>query len=254
MNMSSPLFSIIIPTFNAAPKLAATLDSVVSQGADCEVWVMDGASTDETARIIAPYLARENLSFYSERDAGVYDAMNRGIERARGRYLYFLGAGDALLPDALAAMAPHLPDDDGSFVYGDVRLSDGTIWGGRMGAQRLRKRNICHQAVFYGREVFERLGSYDLRYPILSDYAFNLRCFADADIAKIYADVTVATFEGGGLSASHYDEMFVADRLKLVRPLGPLPYALSALEARVPPSLKEWRYQTWARLRARLRR
>lgn len=248
--MSQPQFSIIIPTFNARAKLEATLDSIRAQSFDdLEVLVMDGASNDGTREFLA---TQSDVSWHSEPDRGVYDAMNKGIARAKGRYLYFIGAGDTLLPGALKRTQLHLPSHDLGFVYGNVRFPDGQVFMGPTSPLRLRKINLCHQAIFYGREVFERVGLYDLRYPILSDYAFNLRCFGERAIAKIYSGVTVANYEGGGLSTRR-DEAFVRDRLPLIYGLGQPAAALSSLEARIPPGLKAWRYQTWARLRARLK-
>ncbi len=242
--------SVVIPTFNARTKLEATLNSIRAQNFEAlEILVQDGASTDDTTQWLA---SQADVSWHSEPDAGVYDAMNKGIARARGRYLYFLGAGDTLLPNALEQMHLHLPAHDLGFVYGNVRFPDGQIFMGPTSALRLRKLNLCHQAIFYGREIFERLGNYNLRYPILSDYAFNLRCFAAADIPKIYTGVTVANYEGGGLSTA-VDAAFLQDRLQLIQAMGQPAAALSSLEARIPAGLKEWRYQTWARLRAHLK-
>src|SRR5258705_11239297 len=88
-------FPIITPTLNSGPKLEATINSVLSQKEDLfEYIVVDGGSSDETLNLLRKH--GERIKWISEKDRGVYDAMNKGIGMASGRYLYFLGAGDHL--------------------------------------------------------------------------------------------------------------------------------------------------------------
>ena len=89
-----PLFSIITVTWNAAAVIKPTLDSVQRQtSSDYEVLIIDGASTDDTLAIVRQ-ASIANLRIFSEPDNGLYDAMNKGIAQARGRYLIFLNAGE----------------------------------------------------------------------------------------------------------------------------------------------------------------
>src|SRR5690348_15407970 len=103
--MSALVFSVIIPTFNAANYVAATIDSVLRQEKGlAEVIVVDGGSTDGTVEILKGY--GERITWISEADRGVYDAMNKGIDLAHGRYLNFQGAGDVMRAGALERVAP----------------------------------------------------------------------------------------------------------------------------------------------------
>ena len=114
------LITIITPTFNCASTLDATLESVVSQDfTDFEYWLIDGGSTDGTRDRLAA-IQDPRVRWISEPDRGIYDAMNKGIDRARGRYLLFLGADDLLLPGSLRAISDHLPATDRTLVYGNV--------------------------------------------------------------------------------------------------------------------------------------
>ncbi|HEX5322754.1 MAG TPA: glycosyltransferase family 2 protein [Capsulimonadaceae bacterium] len=219
--MTDPLFSIIIPTYNSQEKLAATLDSVlVETEIPYEIVIRDGASTDETLKIIRVYEERypERIRWASENDAGVYDAMNKGIDNARGRYLYFLGAGDRVRPSALKRIGEAIPAQEVALIYGNVWWVDkGIVYDGPFRKERLLYCNPSHQAIFYDRRIFERLGRFDLRYNVAADWAFNMKCFGDVNIQKVYIDTIIADFEGGGVSATQGDDHFGADHIRLAR-------------------------------------
>jgi len=217
-----PLYSLIVPTRNSGAALDATLASVLSQDfADFELLIVDGASTDDTAGRLAG-VADPRVHFASEPDRGIYDAMNKGIERSNGRYLLFLGAGDRLYPGVLGSVREHLPATGPALVYGNV-LWGGAEYDGPFTKRKLTEKNICHQSIFYGRDVFRIAGTYDLRYPLHADWAFNMRCFGDRRIEKRYVPVTVATFEPG--ASTRGDPAFEADRRSLqMRELGATTY------------------------------
>lgn len=251
-----PLFSIIIPTFNARDELQRSLDSMGAQSdADFEIWVVDGASTDGTRELLQSN--GERVRWLSEADGGVYDAMNKGIAHARGEWIYFLGAGDVLRPDVLRAIAPRaralldLPGDVAALIYGDVWLCDeNRRFGGPFSPARLRSWNPSHQAIFYRRAVFEKLGLYDLNYPTASDYAFNLACWGDNEIIKHYEPLVIADYQGGGLSVTRPDAAFERDKLALIRRhLGARNYWLRRLESAMPAPLKRLRLALIRRLR-----
>jgi len=211
------LISVVIPTFNCEAKIEKSIASVLAQSADLrECIVVDGASTDATLAMVAKF--GDSVRCISEPDAGVYEAMNKGVRLARGTYIYFLGAGDNVRPGAFANMSAFLPADELNFVYGDVCMMDGnTSHHGRFDKQRLRLANICHQAIFYHRTIFDLLGDFDARYPLLADYAYNLKCFGDNRIKTAYINQIVAEYEGGGISFTRPDNAFAHDFPRLVR-------------------------------------
>jgi len=214
--VASPLFTIIVPTLNAQFKLEATLASVLASKEPLELLVMDGGSTDGTPEMLRLFEARMDgrLHWWSGPDSGLYDAMNRGIERSNGRYLNFLGAGDELMPGALELVAKRLGQDDLSqetfvLLYGDAFWKEqDRVQGGCYSPLRLTRENICHQVIFYSRPIFEQFGGYSLEYPVLADYAFNIRCFGDDSVKKIHLDAVIAKFEGGGISSVTRDPKF----------------------------------------------
>lgn len=215
--MGQKLFSIITPVYNSGAKIEKTINSVAAQDGDLyEYIIVDGASTDGTLASIKK--STGGFELVSEPDAGVYEAMNKGIALASGKYLYFLGAGDSLRPHALSNVARLMPREDLNFVYGNVYWEDQLmIYAGAFTKEKLRDSNICHQAVFYQRNIFDLLGGFDLRFKILADYVFNIKCFGNGRIRKNYIEYVVANFEGGGLSSLHKDESFSRERARLVR-------------------------------------
>ncbi|MBL8342032.1 MAG: glycosyltransferase [Rubrivivax sp.] len=211
---SAPLVSIIVPTFNSRTTLGAALDSLAAQRErSFEVIVSDGASTDGT-----PELARENApalpacTVLSRPDRGVYDAINLGIACAAGQWVLVLGSDDRLHgPGTLQQMAPWLRRAAADVVYGDVRVMGpsrlGVAPGGRhageMPLHRLLRGNICQQAIFYRRNLFDRLGGFDLAYPVMADWDFNLRAAFRGPMQ--WVDVVVADYAATGLSAQRRD-------------------------------------------------
>ena len=142
MTNQRPTFSIITVTFNCAPVLAGCMDSVLRQTwKDFEYIVIDGGSTDGTLDIIRARADRL-AHWRSEPDRGIYDAINKAIDVARGRWIYVLGADDRLR-DSLHLVAPHLRHDDGVY-YGSVWFTQskvrfngrfstlGVDWSGRL--------------------------------------------------------------------------------------------------------------------------
>lgn len=214
--MKQVLFSVIIPSYNCGPKLEATIESVLSQQAGLyEIIVVDGGSTDETLDVIRKFAGR--LRYVSESDRGVYDAMNKGVAMSAGRYVFILGGGDRLRGGALSRVAALLPDEP-AFAYGDAYLErHGVLMGGAVGRADFIRTNICQQAIFYERTVFEMLGGFDLKYKVFADWAFNMKCFADARLRKVYLGLVVADFEGWGISDTQDDTHFVEDFPTLIR-------------------------------------
>ncbi|MEO5713800.1 MAG: glycosyltransferase family 2 protein [Luteolibacter sp.] len=216
-----PLFSIITPSYQASAKLADTFASVMGQPAGLfDYWIVDGASTDGTREWLESH-GGPAFHWISEKDSGVYDAMNKGIGLSQGRFLLFLGAGDRLLPGSLQQMADFIqqhPSSHPRFIYADVRdLQTGRPFtAGHYSKIKLCHQNICHQGIFHERSVFDLLGRYELRYPIMADWAFNLLCFGDQRITKLHYPQMIADFEGGGLCSHTPDMPFYYDQLRLI--------------------------------------
>lgn len=179
-----PLFSIITVTYNAAAVIAPTLVSVKRQTfSDYEYIVVDGSSHDYTlAQVRSAEIS--GTVIVSEPDKGLYDAMNKGINLARGEYLIFLNAGDTFAgDDALSRLAAKARGGDYDILYGQTQLVDrcGRVLGGRHLAapERLDASSfkqgmvVCHQAFVVRRAIAPQ---FDLRYRFSADYEWCIRC------------------------------------------------------------------------------
>lgn len=125
MMAGRPLVSIVVPSFNQGRYIRETLDSILAQDyRPLEVLVLDGGSTDETVEVLKSYAAPE-LQWWSERDRGVVDAVNKGLARARGEIVAIQSSDDAYVPGAIAtAVDALLGDPRLGLVYGDVEYID----------------------------------------------------------------------------------------------------------------------------------
>lgn len=202
--------SIIIPTYNSASVLPKALDGIVGQTfIDWEVLVMDGVSTDDTLKVAQSY-NDSRIRIYSEPDNGIYDAMNKGIKKAQGEWLYFLGSDDWLLsPDILNDIFSK--DINGyDVVYGDVESAHlGLEHSGEWTMSNI-DYNRCHQGIFYRKSVFCKLGLYNTEFPIWADYDLNLKWFFSKKLQNLYIPFTIAHYSDGGFSSGHEDKVFLS--------------------------------------------
>lgn len=137
MTVSEPLFSVVIPAYNYAEKIARAVESVVDQldQASADLLVVDDGSTDQTLEVLEQLQAKHNGRFrvISKPNGGSASARNRGIEETSGQYLIFLDADDEMAPGALAVLAQHIEG------YPTTRMVAGAYWSVfDSGKQRLR--------------------------------------------------------------------------------------------------------------------
>ena len=211
-----PLISIITVVLNAADTLERAIQSVLKQGFDdLEYVIIDGGSTDGSLDIIRRYES-EIRYWRSEPDAGLYDAMNKGVRASNGRWVLFLGADDLLVGN-LRDITPLLKDER-TVYYGDVYMPKrGVVYDGRFSPYKIMFANICQQAIFYPRGVFES-HSFDTRYRLWADHAFNIICYGDARFRFKYIRKLVCQYnDHSGASANTVDSKFQADRESLIR-------------------------------------
>lgn len=208
-----PKISVIIAVYNGLKTLPVAVDSVLSQQyTDVELIIVDGQSTDGTVDYLKS-LQAPNVFWKSEPDAGVYDAMNKGIERATGDWIYFLGCDDSFYDEfILQKLFGEKERGDVDLLYGNVCKS-GKKYDGKFDQEKLLQRNICHQAIFYKKSLYKKKGIYQSRFKIFADWDFNLRCFFDENIKIQYEDVMVAHFQEGGISSGKDDYDFFRESL-----------------------------------------
>ncbi|MBD2699636.1 glycosyltransferase [Spirosoma sp. BT702] len=195
--MKRPLISIITVVYNARKTFEATIKSVLSQDQELfEYVIIDGGSKDGTLDIIRKY---ENQlgSWVSEPDKGIFDAMNKGVDRAKGEWLFFLGADDLLCEDILAKVSSHLQPNL-AVVYGNVMLDGGRIMRSHIGLRCLFENRLHHQSAFYHRRLFTDF-RYEQKFNICADYELTLRIYLQKQ-PFLYVPYTIAVFASGGNS------------------------------------------------------
>lgn len=204
--------SIIIVTYNAARDLQNCLDSIKKQTyTPLEVVVVDGLSQDGTVDIL-----KKNsdiiTKWISEKDNGIYDAMNKALKMVTGDWVYFLGADDLLLPD-FSPMLTGLQEKN-TIYYGSV-LKGKEKYLGYLDPYNQAKIGICHQSMIYPKRVFDKY-HFDERYRISADHHLNMKCWADPDFKIQFADFILADFNETGISSLAKDKLFESEKGRLM--------------------------------------
>lgn len=206
------LITIITPVYNAEDFIKRCIKSVQKQQYDSyEHLVIDGNSTDRTVVLVQEYMSSDSkIRLVTEKDKGVYDAMNKAIVLAKGRWLYFLGADDFFYSDnVLYRVGLTLSNSSAEIVYGNVWNEQlERIYDGPFNIEKLLKRNISHQAIFYRNIIFTRMGFFNLDYKLEADYDFNLRCWIKGIVNEFISE-TIAYYSKGGISDEGRDTVFV---------------------------------------------
>lgn len=214
--MIPPLFSIITVCYNAESTIGSTLDSVDEQ--TCELYehiIIDGASCDSTCKIVEAHGNHRRVLF-SEPDTGLYDAMNKGLDHARGEYVIFLNAGDTFhSSETLQVLADTaMANDFPGIMYGQTVLVDKER--NKVGDRHLTAPSelsynsfaqgmvVCHQAFVPLRRITSR---YTLKYRYSADYEWCIRCLQHSR-RNCYIDAVLIDYLNEGLTtANHFKSL-----------------------------------------------
>ena len=233
--MSTIRITYVTITYNAAKVLQRTLDSVLSQDyPDIVHLIIDGASTDDTLKMVDDYIARSNaagnghrIQVTSEPDKGIYDAMNKGLRSLDGDYVCFLNAGDFLpSPNIVSHIVKSLTSSPSylltsqlpAVAYGDTDIVDGE--GRFLHHRRLAPPEdlswksfrqgmlVCHQA-FYARTDFAIATPYDMQYRYSADVDWCIRVMKAAEKENVplhNLHMVVANYTEEGQTTLHHRE------------------------------------------------
>lgn len=209
MAKAKPILSVITVVYNNVTDVERTMLSVLNQTySDIKYIVIDGLSNDGTIDIISKYKDRI-AKFISEKDEGIYDAMNKGLALSTGDYVIFMNSGDEFY-DAETVAAVFASADDADIYYGETEMIDGT--GQSLGQRRHKApkqftwkdfnlgMSISHQAIYIKRSLIE---PYDRRYHLSADIDWIIRA---AKKAKKIVNVNryVAKYLVGGMSKTKH--------------------------------------------------
>jgi putative colanic acid biosynthesis glycosyltransferase len=189
-----------MPVYNAASTLEAAINSVRLQSdIKWELIIVDGGSTDGTVTLLQDLNEWPNISWLSEPDSGIYDAMNKGIDRANGEWLYFLGSDDKVMPQAFNLLNEKEVLSY-KIVFGDVQFDNGYQMRSYLGERTWLQNTLHHQAAFYHRSIFDTF-RYDVSLRLLADYELNLIAYKEK-WPVLYTNQLVAQCDSGGASSN----------------------------------------------------
>lgn len=201
--------SVIVPTFNSTKTIKDTLESIINQNwPDLEIIIQDGRSTDGTKSIAEKYPIAMS-GWKSESDEGIYDAMNKGINRATGEIISILNSDDMWLPGTLDRIAVVFSrNTDVGIVSGAIEVWEDLIGGAKVVLKSSllhvhKGMTIQHPATFVRRSVYEQVGLFNTRYRIGADYDFVLRCLK-ANVPWIILDDVFTRMRAGGKGGSAF--------------------------------------------------
>lgn len=223
--MHEIMISIITATYNSAETINDTIKSVLCQtNKDFEYIIVDGGSTDETIDIVKSYESEFSgrLKWVSEKDKGIYDAMNKGIKMASGDIIGILNSDDYYTSDdILQTIADAFKCQNVDAIYGDIHfIKDGVpdkcvrYYSSRLFSPFWLRFGFmpAHPSFYCKRDVFDKSGLYRLDYKIGSDYEMMVRLFRKHKISSRYVPKDFVTMRTGGASNSNLNS-----RLTLIK-------------------------------------
>ncbi len=252
--MNNPLLSIITINYNNAEGLKNTIESVIAQKLDdyskVEYIIVDGASTDGSVEIIESCTkdAKIAINWKSEPDSGIYNAMNKGIKKAKGKYLHMLNSGDYYCEENILSEVLGKLNNNPEFLLCAVNLIEpfGKIKTELRFPPNLFYGAMLHQGMIYQKSLHEKYGMYNENYRYASDYEFSVDALykKDANIDTIYTPCVNFIVGGVGGCKKSMEELWdiqIKNGIKIKKKKNPLkmivkaiiPYGLLALYHKV---------------------
>lgn len=198
--------SVITICYNIKDEIERTCESIVSQtNQDFEWIVVDGGSTDGTVDVLNKYKDKMAV-FISEPDKGIYNAMNKGIKRAKGEYLNFMNGGDCFASSDVIEKFYECAAYGADVVYGNMNILKENnykytvTYPLTVNKSFFYDRTISHQASFIKRELFDKYGLYDETNKIVSDWEKWI-IFVEKSCVFQYWNKIVANFDNDGISS-----------------------------------------------------
>ena len=237
-----PLFTIITVCYNSSKTIAKTIESVLNQNFDdYEYLIIDGQSTDGTVDIVESYKEKfgGKLKIVSEKDHGIYDAMNKGISMAKGKLVGLINSDDYYEPGALKKVSDIYDGYEYSIIYGMLRtLKSGTETGVYLKShQFIEEDMIAHPSCFISKKIYEEFGAYSLEYPCSADYEFFLRIRNEKKIKyyPIYEIISNFSIDGAsGQTKGYMDTMRLKKNYGLI---GGVAYYMIMLKCKLAMAL-----------------
>lgn len=216
-------FSIVTATYNSSKTIEDTIKSVLSQTyKDYEYIIIDGLSKDDTLDIVRKYepMFEGRMKIYSEKDKGIYDAMNKGFQKATGDVLMLINSDDLFArPDAVELVANAFkkhPETEG--VYADLYYVsqnniDNIVRVWKTGEQKPMRRGWlpAHPTFYVKRDCYEKYGYFNLNYPLAADFELMLRFVEGHKIGLTYLPIHLVKMRLGGATSKNLKNIYNQD-------------------------------------------
>jgi glycosyltransferase involved in cell wall biosynthesis len=217
-------FSIITVTFNNQNGLDKTFRSLETQKCSDYEWIIiDGASTDGTQEFVNRVIT-DDVKFISEPDKGIYDAQNKGIALASGKFLLFLNAGDTFENIFVLEKIKEVSNGNEDLLYGNIIIQEKEnikyplLYPKNISYKYwYNQKYLCHQAVFFNKRVFEKYGIYDLKYRFSADYDLLQRIWFKKEINIKHVDWNIVVYDLEGVSAKEENRLIILNEYKKIR-------------------------------------
>lgn len=205
--MQEILVSVLTPCYNSVKTIEKTLECIEKQTyQNIEYIILDGGSTDGTLEVIEQHRSKlpERFTLISEKDNGIYDAMNKGIRLAKGKLIGIVNSDDWYENDTVEQVVKHYQGNPYEVVYGMQR----TFLNGREKAtfiyhhDFLPEQMITHPTCFVTKDTYEEFGVFDLSYRSAADYDLMLRFYESKKVVFTPVMRVLSNFQLGGMSSS----------------------------------------------------
>lgn len=185
--------------------------------------IIDGASNDGSLKLLQEYVDLGWVTLYSEPDTGIYDAMNKGISKANGKYINMLNSDDFFHDNRCVEVnIDYLERNDADYSYGDTlvlkTLGRKTLWKGDL-TKLLIGTHYCHQTMFVKTDILSYLGGFNLSYRVSADSDLMIRLYAQG-YKPIYVPFSFLSFKKGGFSSQHEKQMRVDHSTSFFKHIG----------------------------------
>lgn len=209
--------SIITVCYNSEKTIERTIKSVLNQTyKNIEYIIIDGKSSDATIDMIKKYESEfgNRMKWVSEKDDGIYYAMNKGIDLATGELIGIINSDDFYEEDAVEKIVEAYGEEEYQIIYGMVRQLRNSVEDcvSIYSHHFLRDRMICHPGCFVSKNIYEKYGGFNTEYISAADYDFMLRMNQHQDVVFKPVYSIISNFEQGGVSSSKKGRL---DKLRL---------------------------------------
>ena len=213
--------SIITATFNSGKFIESCIKSILKQNyKKFEIIIIDGLSTDSTIKKIKIFLDKNNnIKIFSEKDLGIYHALNKGIEKANGDIIGFVHSDDLLYnKNVLSNIIDVFKNSNIDGVYGDLQYVEKQntnkvirYWKSKDFKPNLINKGWTppHPTLYLRKKVYEKHGLFDLNYKISSDYDFMTKIFKDNTFNFKYIPKVITKMRVGGISNKNIKNVLI---------------------------------------------